>query len=111
MIIRPVGLIILDLQIYFNQRNFDKIEIDLGHINKLQRSKFEARFIKNVIEENLDGISLRKVDLKSFGDEYCEYFITVVKLLDKNFKLVFCVCSDRPQTIGVITFYRLKELK
>lgn len=111
MIVRPEELVSLSLRLNFNQRAFDQLEIDLFHINKLKRSNFEAEYIKKVIEENLDGISLRKIDLKRFGDEYCEYYITIVNLLEKKFKLVFCVCTDRPHTLGVITFYRLKELK
>ena len=111
MIVRPKGLISLNLQVNFNQRTFDAVEIDLIHINKLKRSNFEADFIKKIIEGNLEGVSLRRLDLKKFGIEYCEYYITVVSLLEKKFKLVFCICTDRPHTIGVITFYRLKELK
>jgi hypothetical protein len=107
VITRPNDLIILGIELFFNQRLFFEIEIDLFHINKNGRSSFDALEIKDAFQRQLYGKTFAPSSTRGFGSEICEYFIVILDLGSKKHKLVFCICSDRPDTIGIITFHRV----
>lgn len=108
MIVRPDNLRRVDCRITFNFLKFDEIEIDLDHINQGARSNFTIEQISKIVSFNLEGKILKYSKLRIFGEEFCEYYVVYEITPTKTFKLVFCVCSDRPKSIGVITFYRVK---
>ena len=107
MITRPNDLIILGIELFFNQRLFFEIEIDLFHINKNGRSSFDALEVKDAFQKQLQGKSFAPSSTRVFGPEICEYFVVILDLRSKKHKLVFCIGSDRPDTIGIITFHRV----
>ena len=107
MITRPNDLIILGIELFFNQRLFFEIEIDLFHINKNGRSRFDALEVKDAFQKQLQGKSFAPSSTRVFGSEICEYFVVILDLRSKKHKLVFCICSDRRHTIGIITFHRI----
>lgn len=108
LIVRPKDLVRVETRIEFNGRSFDSLEIDLNHINKGERSKFTARDIlfatQYLIHQRYYEVSAERM----FGSEVCSYFVLEDFVRSKSYKLVFCICSDRPLTIGVLTYYRLK---
>ena len=107
MIKRPDDLTVLSIDLSFNQRRFYEIEIDLIHINRNGRSTFSADDIKAIVVLNLSERFIVPLSSTNFGVESCEYFIMVVHIANKKYKLIFCICSDRPSTIGIVTFHRL----
>ena len=93
--------------IEFNYQNFEFLEIDLDHVNKNGRSNFSVKEVKDIVKALINGLRLMPSDVKSYGDEICSYFVRTGDYGDNSFKLVFCICSDRPTTIGVITLHRI----
>ena len=106
MIKRPKGLEIVELTVEFNFQKFTCLEIDLEHVNKDQRSNFSLEDVSQIVLVLIDNLRLSPSGEKEFGDDICSYFVRSASYEDKNFKLVFCICSDRPATIGVITLHR-----
>ena len=105
---RPNGLELVDVNIEFNFLKFTKLEIDLAHVNKNGRSTYSSNDVAKIVIHLLSGLVLEASDEKSFGDEVCSYFVRSGEFEEKNYKLVFCICSDRPETIGVITLHRVR---
>lgn len=108
MIVRPDGLLIVEVDIEFNFLSYTKLEIDLAHVNKGERSSYTSKDVAEIVSHLLDGLRLEVSDEKSFGEEICSYFVRSGEFKDKRYKLVFCVCSDRPESIGVITLHRVR---
>lgn|GEM_PF-2995150 len=108
MLIRPKGLALVECSLIFNQSEYEKVEIDLDHVNKFRRSNFEAYQVYLILEHLIKGVHLEANDKKEFGDVFCYYFVVTGEAKGKYYKVVFCICSDRPNAIGVITLYQLK---
>lgn len=106
---RPSDLYIVDVCLSFNYRMFQKLEIDLEHINKNGRSGFTIEMISHLICRLLGGKFLAPVAVKTYGIDSCEYFLIEENIFNKKYKLVFCICDDRPEAIGIITFFRIGE--
>lgn len=107
MILRPSDLKICDIWISFNHQIYESLEIDLAHVNKGGRSNFTKDEAKMVFINIVEGLNLLPSAEKAFGDEYCTYYMRIGAIENKKYKLVFCVCSDRPKSIGVITLHRV----
>ena len=112
-IVRPKSLEIIDVEIEFNFVSYRKIEIDLHHINRgkslTRESTFSLFEIVNLVKIFLEGKILKPDNQRMYGDESCDYFTFIADLNGKKYKLVFCVCTDRRDTLGVITLYRLRS--
>lgn len=50
MIIRPDGLIEVDYEIEFNGFVYQKLEIDLAHVNKDDRSSYSTSDVVKIVE-------------------------------------------------------------
>jgi hypothetical protein len=85
LVLRPDNLYVIPTKIVFNYLVFNSLEIDLQHI--------EA-----------DGYQ------RYFGGS-CLYFKSEFVINKFKYKLVFCICSDRPKRIGVMTLYRIGKIK
>lgn len=108
LIERPSGLEIVEVNFEFNFLIYTKLEIDLVHVNKDGRSSCSARDVVEIVSHLLNGHRLEARVEKSFGEDICSYFVRSDEFGDKNYKLVFCICSDRPESIGVITLHRVR---
>jgi hypothetical protein len=113
VVIRPDILQIVDIDIEFNYVKYSKLEIDLQHINrgkKLTRhSNFLLEEVLILVTFILDGEVIGLNASKSCGDENCDYFSILKRFQGNNYKLVLCVCSDRKDTLGIITLYRARK--
>ena len=107
MIERPKRLEIIEIDIEFNLRSFETLEIDLIHINKNGRSGLSAEQVTSIIKGLIHKLVLSASGQKEFGEEICSYFVRTGTVRDKKYKAVFCICSDRPFSIGVITLHRV----
>jgi len=107
LIKRPDDLEIYPINLQMNRRRFDSIELNLAHINKEKRSNFLPEEVTLLFIQLVDGLSFDSVDEKKFGNDFCKYYVEIGKFGNKKFKVVFCICSDRPKSIGIITFYRM----
>ena len=107
MIKRPEGLSYIKVDLVFNFRSFTELEIDLSHINKDDRSNLKVEEVVKLVEQLLKNTTLLPSDKKEFGEDTCSYFVKVGKYENKRYKLVFCICSDKPESIGVITLHRV----
>jgi len=106
MLKRPNHLVYSDIKLNFNGRVFNEIEIDLNHINKGKRSVFTSASISNLLLKSVDGKVFSSSGHKKFGSESCTYFKIPLMYKKKIWRLVLCICSDKPNTLGVITFFR-----
>lgn len=109
MILRPVDLAIIGVNIEFNYQVYKFLEIDLPHINKDGRSTFTTEGLAFMIRRLIDKKFLRAASHKEFGKDVCFYYVINERINKKMYKLVFCVCSDRSDSIGVITLHRIEE--
>lgn len=107
MIIRPT-LELIEIDIEFNFKIFKSVEVDLNHVNKYGRSQFTAFEVALFTQRVLQGKKMQPSAVKSFDKEVCSYFVRRELWNGKAYKIVFCICSDRPDTIGVITLFRVK---
>lgn len=111
MINRPVGLIFCETSLVFNFSYYLKFEIDLDHVKtgkgKTRLSDMSLATIVEISEKFINNQLLIPDTEKKYGNEICEYFSIVNTYKMKKFKLVFCICSDRPRAIGIITLYRI----
>ena len=108
MIKRPDHLEFIAVKIKFSGLWFDTLEIDLQHINKFRRSNFSAKDIGHAAKIILHERFFEPHATKRYEDESCNYYVITRKFNGVFYKLVICICSDSPQTIGIITFYRVK---
>lgn len=102
-----MGLEIVEVSAEFNYKTFGLLEIDLEHVNKDKRSNYSADEVVKIVLAMINNLRLAPSGEQEFGNETCSYFVRSGSCDDKNFKLVFCICSDRPTTIGVITLHRI----
>ena len=86
----------------------ESIEVDLVHINKNGRSFLTKEYTSSIVMNLLNGLFLQASDTKEFKKEICVYFLRTGFFKSKKFKLVFCICSDKPKTIGIITLFRIR---
>ena len=106
MIKRPDSLEMIEVDLSFNSSPFHFVEVDLLHINKNNRSTITTAEIWEVVVLQIAGLEIRPVDSKQYANGYCDYFALEIRKKGIRSKLVWCVCSDKPSTIGVITYYR-----
>ncbi len=111
MVPRPEGLVERFVEIIFNDLNYTTLEIDINHINSgkgfSRKTNFTAIEIVNIAVCFLNGISTEMVNDTYFGDTYCQYYVCENDYGSKKMKMVFCICSDRPDRIGIITLHRI----
>ena len=111
MVPRPVGLIERFVNIIFNNRHYSIIEIDINHINHGKNgnrtSDLEIFDIVNISLALLDGVEIEYIDEKIYGDTRCHFYVREGTYRSKKYRMVFCVCSDFLEKIGVITLYRI----
>ena len=107
-IARPENLVHAELSLEFNFRNFEVFEIDLKHINKNKRSRFKADEVAFIVKHLIEGVRLFPSEEKAFDQEFCSYFVRRGLFQNKSYKVVFCICSDRPRSIGIITLHRIR---
>lgn len=105
---RPAHLIIRNCEFYFNRTLYKKLEMDLVHINKDRRSNYKADDIEKISIHLLAGKSLIPSATRIYSLIICNYFIVEEWYDDKKFRIAFCICSDRPNTIGIMTLFRTK---
>lgn len=115
MIHRPESLVIVPVNFEFNGRPIKLLEIDLDHINQgsspKKRSDFNAEDVSELCEQLYEGKRMKPSGEQTFGDEVCQYFKVEGRLKRKAVRMVVCHCTDKPETLGVITLYRVKENK
>ena len=107
MIKRPENLIFVPVYLNLNRKLFYGLEIDLEHINKYNRSQYS---VSDVTKYVLDELSFKKLvpsGERQFDNESCDYYEILFNRENKTLKLVFCICSDKPRIIGVITLYQI----
>lgn len=97
------------MYIYFNFIEFEKVEIDLEHINKgklgTRKNHISEDNVLLVAQALINNEILIPSGSKNFGQENCSYFAKTGVYKKKKYKIVFCICSDRPDTIGIITLF------
>jgi hypothetical protein len=104
---RPVDLVEIEAELVFNSRPIDRIEVDLAHIIKNSRSNVTATEVWEIVVFNLSGATVMATDSKKYSDGSCDYFVRTIRYRTHWFKLVWCICNDRPTTLGIMTFYRI----
>lgn len=107
MIPRPENLVRVKVKVQFNLRVFESLEIDLSHINKNKRSSYSVSLVTDIVVSVISNLLLEPVDSKFFDDESCTYYLRTGVHENKRYKIVFCICSDMPNVIGVITLHRV----
>lgn len=111
LVLRPDNLYVIPTKIRFNRKIFDALEIDLNHINKNRRSNYTAGEVERIVRRALHNNKIEHEDyIRYFGGD-CFYYTTGLEIGFLYFKLVFCVCTDRPKRIGVITLHRVRIRK
>jgi len=105
---RPENLLFEPLYLNFNKKVFLGLEIDLDHVNKGKRSNLTIRDVTRIVLTELQFKILEPSGSRSFEPDNCDYFEIIFFLGPKKMKMVFCICSDRPRTIGVITLYQVR---
>lgn len=109
MIVSPLGLVVVQINIEFNQILYEKLEIDLDHINKNERSNLSLQEVLKIFDYFIRNLSLQPSGEKSYKDEICSYYVRTHFWCHKKYRLIFCICSDRPLTIGVLTLFRVRK--
>lgn len=113
MVIRPDGLQIIEVDIEFNYLKYSKLEIDLHHINREKKftreTNFSAKEIFILVTVFLDGEVLELNAQEVYGDESCDYYSVTKSYEDNIYKLVFCICTDRRDSLGIMTLHRLRR--
>ena len=105
MLERPEGLQIVNRNIEFNFHKFNTLEIDLQHINKNSRSNYSAKQISTIVGSLIDGQLLAPSGEKQFGKDFCTYYVKTNYYGKHQYKIVFCICSDQPTSIDIITLH------
>lgn len=115
---RPFELVVVEIPfVVLGNYEFNKLEIDLRHINygldpktkefrKKARSKFSIEEVIRIFQL-LDGLVIEEA---SRSNGYIYFALEVYILwLKAWFKVIICVAEASPKTAGVITIYRIKE--
>lgn len=114
VVVRPDDLVRVDVEIEFNFLIYNKLEIDLRHINQgkslTRHTGFTTFDIMDVVSDFLDGEICEVDEQKDYGKYSCNYFSLIKKFNSNYYKLVFCTCTDKPDTLGIITMYRVKGM-
>ena len=109
---RPELLIYSEVEILFNFKEISILEIDLEHINKgknkTRNNRLNAEEVVKIVTALISDLNLLFTDFKQFENDFCYYYSKIGNFNNKRFKLIFCICSDRPKTIGVITLFRVR---
>ncbi len=106
MLERPEGLQVVKINIEFNFHKFNILEIDLPHVNKNSRSNYSAKQVSAIANRLIDGQLLAPAGEKQFGKDFCTYYVKTDYFGKYQYKIVFCICSDRPNSLGIITMHR-----
>lgn len=111
LIERPDGLATAKVNLLFNGLKINELEIDLEHINKGKakknaRSRLQKSTVVNICTAFFANQILKPIGEKVFGNEYCRYFKLTKKYKGQLYRVVFCYCSDKPHTLGVITLFK-----
>lgn len=113
MVERPANLINVEWSLHFNGFLFEALEIDLAHINtgkkQTRASSYGVSDVVFIFDKLVNGEVLYPVDARMYQNVACEYFIKSGFSNGIKYKIVFCICSDRPKTIGVLTMYKLRK--
>ena len=111
--VRPKNLVVVSTEITFNYVVFTELEIDLNHINfgkdQTRASHFSINELAEIVKTMLDGLYLDTESVRNYGLYNCEYFSIVKENDHKRYKMIFCICSDKKFTIGVMTLFRIKK--
>lgn len=113
VVIRPGDLVIVDVEIEFNFHFYTKLEIDLRHINRGKGFTRETNYsidqvaflAKSLLHGDTSDLYIEKI----YGDESCTYFTIYKTLGTKQYKIVFCSCTDQKNTLGIITLHRSRR--
>ena len=115
LIKRPLGIVLCEVEIRFNRRQFFCLEIDLNHINLgkggTRNSNYTVAEVAGIVLEMINDIEFESHSSKQYKNGFCEYFSFTEKYQMKNYKVVFCICTDRPRSIGIITLFRQRGKK
>ena len=109
MIVRPQSLHMVRADIIFNDRKFSYLEIDLDHMNKHNRSSWSSEEIAGFAQLMIEGTCLEPVSERKCGIERCRYYVIRKMVRRRPYKMVFCICTDFPEAIGIITFYKVRK--
>jgi hypothetical protein len=100
LIVRPENLLFYKVDLWFNFDHFSMIEMDISHINfgkKVRRiSNYSSEEIAAIVLNFINDQDFMPEATRQFENEVCDYFLFVGKYNGKNYKLIFCLCSDRP---------------
>lgn len=111
MVPRPFKLSERLVEIFFNDLLYSVLEIDLEHINlgksRTRNSDFTITEVVNIAVNFLDGDSKDMTDERIFGEYFCQYYVFKKDYRYKKYKMVVCICSDKPERIGIITLHRI----
>lgn len=112
-VIRPDDLVIVDVEVEFNFLIYNKLEIDLRHINHgktfTRETSYTVDEITCIVRSLLNGVISDVYTEKYYGNESCTYFTLYKTLEGKQYKIVFCYCTDRKDTLGIITLHRIRR--
>lgn len=111
MIKRPLGLIFCETNLIFNYSYYLKLEVDLDHIqlgkSKTRSSSLTLATVMEIAELFINNQLLYPESEAKYGSDICEYFSIISNFKTKKYKLVFCICTDRPHAIGILTLHRI----
>lgn len=111
MIKRPENLLIKELILIFNFVDFHFLEIDLRHINSgklgVRQNMLSEDEIISISKYFIHNEILKPSGVQEYGEENCSYYAKRGFYKKKGYKIVFCICSDRPKSIGIITLFRV----
>ena len=111
MIKRPLGLVFCETSLVFNCSYYLKLEIDIDHIqlgkNKKRLSALTLAAVVELSELFINNQFFYPEGEARYGSDFCEYFSIINHYKTKKYKLVFCICTDRPHAIGIITLHRI----
>ncbi len=111
MIKRPDDLIKCETFLIFNGIEYHCLEIDLAHINEgkegKRKSSFSVAVIEGIVFDLINDLNKVPESFRNFENGFCEYFLITGQHKLRNYRIVFCICSDRPHAIGIITLFRI----
>lgn len=112
MIKRPLDIVLCEVDLRFNKKQFFCLEIDINHINLgkngTRKSNYTVAEVAGIVLELISNIEFdpEPHSSKQYENGLCEYFLIEEKYRAKDYKVVFCICSDRPRAIGIMTLFR-----
>jgi hypothetical protein len=107
---RPINLLVFKTNIIFNNDLYDELEFDIEHINqgrnKARKNNLSEKEVIRITKVLLDNDLLDSVGFKDYDKASCTYYVKTGIFETKKYKIVFCVCTDRPNSLGIITLFR-----